>query len=1362
MIKQSVKKPFAILVAVIVVMMLAAVSLTRMTTDLLPTISTPYMMVITTYPGASPERVEMDVTEPLEGVLSTVTGVENFSSSSAENYSMIMLEFEESTDMDSALVKVNTAIDTVEGSLPDLCSTPSLMEISMDMMATMYVAVDRDDMDIYQLTDYVNDTLSPYLQRRSGVASVSPLGLVEESVEIRLNQEKVDEVNRRLSRTVEDQLAEAEAELEDAQAEIDDGKAQLDSGESQLAAAQQSTSQQLGEATRQMNEALATQSAYSAILTSQQANRTALETELQAYEDAGIQAGYDELNSMFATLADSSYDAIYPTVWQRIYDETYQQTIAVGMDEESAASAATLAADTTADALTRVQVASLAATLPTGVEDAIANPDKLAAAVDLLNQAGQSEAAARLTVENLQQMSAIVNERIPAIHAELGNLQTEMAANQAVLDSVNQAVGAAMDNYAQLEAGKITAAASFGATQAQITSGRQALENAQAQLDEAAESFEEARANALETANLNQLVTMDTLSSLIYAQNFTMPAGYIDDGDDNQWLLKVGDEYESVADLESLVLTNLEDIGDITLGDVADITVIDNSADSYARMNGRDAVLLSIYKSSTAGTSAVSKDCNAAIAALMEEDEHLNITVLMDQGEYIELFISSIMSNMIFGALLAVLVLALFLRSVKPTLVVAFSIPFSVLVAALVMYFSGITLNMMSMSGLALGIGMLVDNSIVVIENIYRLRGRGYPAARAAVQGAKQVAGAIISSTLTTICVFLPMIFTTGMVRELMIPFALTISYALIASLVVALSVAPTMSSVLLRNAAPKEDKLFARVQKGYGRALDFCLRRKYVPLGVAVVLLAFSIYQVSRMGIVLMPEMNSDQLYLQVTMDEDLSMEDCYAKADDITARLLEVDGVESVGAMTNLSGVISTSMADTGNDYFHYTYYLVLDESIDKSGEVEAVSDRVSAALAGVDRCTADLSESSAGDMSAMLPSGLSVKLYGRDSETLNQISRDLMAMAEEIEGFTDVSNGQEDGDEVIHLVVDKDDAMRYGLTVAQIYSGISGRLTTEKAATTITVDGQEMEVVIVDENHLLTVENLMDMEFETTTTDGEGNSVTETHTLGEFAHTETAQGLATVTRENGTHTMTVTAATEEGYNTTRLSQQFQEKLAAYPMPEGYSAELSGEVEEVADMMTQMIRLLLLGGVLVYLVMVAQFQSLLSPFIILFTVPLAFTGGLIGMLISGDQISIVTLLGFLVLLGTVVNNGIVFVDYTNQLRKGGMGKREALIATGKTRMRPILMTALTTILSMSTMMFSQDMTANMSRGMAVVVAGGLAYATLMTLFVVPVMYDILYRRQPKDVDVGDGLDDAPDDAAEYLAQAGRSGAEE
>lgn len=1375
MIKQSVKKPFTVLVAVIVAMMLAVVSLTQMTTDLLPEISTPYMLVVTTYPGASPEKVELEVTEPLESALSTVTGVKNVTSSSAENYGMIMLEFQEDTDMDSALVKVNTAIDTVEDHLPELCGTPSIMEISMDMMATMYVAATREDMDVYQLTDYVNDTLSPYFQRQDGVANVTALGLVEEMVEIRLDPDKIDSLNDRLAAQVSRQLEEAKQQLEDAQAEIETGLAQLESGQAQLDSAQDKQANELGELTKQMNEALATQSAYTAILTSLQANQTALQTELQAYQDAGVVAQYEQINAMFAQMQDSGSgtDAYF-----QLYNTLYTQTLITAAQKacDEAGLDITVTADNVEDALDQLgttqamiveaeasvtaavaaaaQAVTVANNMPTSIADALANPEKLETVRQMLTAAGQGEAAAMLTEENLRQLNDIVTVRIPQINGELANLEVEIMASQAVLDTVNATVQTALDNYAALEAGKIGAAAGLGAAQAQLESGRTALEEAQAQLDAAAEDYESARQAALESANLDQLVNLDTLSSLIYAQNFAMPAGYIHDADDTQWLIKVGEELTTAGELEDLLLTSIDGIGDVMLGDVAAVTVIDNASDSYVRMNGRDAVLLSIYKSSTAGTSAVSKTCNEAIAELEEANPELNITVLMDQGDYIQIFISSIVSNIIFGAILAIFVLAVFLRSVKPTLVVAFSIPFSVLVAVLIMYFTGITLNIMSMAGLALGIGMLVDNSIVVIENIYRLRGRGVSAARAAVQGARQVAGAIISSTLTTVCVFLPMIFTTGMVRELMIPFALTISFALLASLVVALTVVPCLGSVVLRNDQPKHTAFFEKLQNAYAAALGFCLKRKWVPLGVSVALLVFCIAAVARMGIVVIPEMGSDQIYVQVTMDEDLEMDACYAKADEIADKILAVEGVEEVGAMTNMANLMGAGMNVGGNDYYNYTYYLVLAEDIDKVSEVSAAQQRIKESLADESDCTIRMQESGAGDMSALMSSGLTINLSGQDLDALRSIAEDVKTMIGEVDGFSDITDGQEEADQVIHLDIDRDAAMREGLTVAQIYAEIAGRLTTQATAATITMDTQEVDVVIVDETDVLTVENLLDITFETTVMDEEGNQSTEEHKLSEFAAIEYADGLVAISRSNGTHTMSVSATTEAGYNTTRLAEKVQAKLDAYDVPQGYTVVIGGEVEQVNEMLEQMLLLMALGLVLVYLVMVAQFQSLLSPFIILFTVPLAFTGGLIGLLLFGEQLSIISLLGFLVLMGTVVNNGIVFVDYVNQLRLGGLEKHDALIASGKTRMRPILMTALTTILAMGTMMFSRDITAGMSRGMAVVVACGLAYATLMTLFVVPVMYDIMYRKKPSVVDVGDDLDDVPDDAAEYLEQ--------
>ena len=1372
MIKLSVKKPFTILVAVVAVLMLAAVSLTKMTTDLLPEISTPYMVVVTTYPGASPEKVELEVTQPLEDALSGVNGVKNVTSSSAENYCMIMLEFQDDTHMDSALVKVNTAIDTVEDSLPDLCSTPSILELSMDMMATMYVAVSHSDMDIYQLTDYMNDEAVSWFQRQEGVASVSPMGLVEELVEIRLDQGKIDALNEKLIAQVQKRLDEARQQLDDAQAEIDKGLAQLESGEDQLNDAQNTTAGELGELTKQMNEALATQAAYTAILTSLQANQTALQTELQAYQDAGVVDSYNQINAMFAQLQDSSggtdtFTQLYETVYTQALissvqsacdqaglgitvDETNVDAALAQLDTAAALAARAEAAVTAMVALG--QVASAASGLPTSIEDALANPEKLEAARDMLQSAGQSEAAAMLTEENLRQLSNIVTVRIPQIEGELANLDVEIMANRMALDGVTAAVQAALDNYAAMEAGKISAAAGFGSALAQLQQGRTALEEAQAQLDAAAKEYETAREAALENANLNGLLTLDTLSALIYAQNFSMPAGYIDDKEDKQWLIKVGEELQTPDDLRDMVLTAVDGIGDITVGDVAEVVVLDNAQDSYSRINGQPAVLLSIYKSSTASTSAVSKTCNEAIVQLMEREPGLAVTVLMDQGEYIELFINSILGNIVVGALLAILVLAVFLRSVKPTLVVAFSIPFSVLVAVLIMYFSGITLNIMSMAGLALGIGMLVDNSIVVIENIYRLRGRGLSAPRASVQGAKQVAGAIISSTLTTVCVFLPIIFTSGMVRQLMVPFALTITYALLASLIVALTVVPCMGSVLLRNDQPKHTQLFQKVLGGYEKSLNFCLKRKWVPLTLACALLAFCIVAVTRMGIVVIPAMNSDQVMATVVMDEDLTLEECYAKADEATHRMLTVEGVDQVGVMTNMGNMLGLSLG--GNDHYNYTYYLVLDESVDKVSEVEALQTELEAALADLERCTVTVAASGSMDLSALTSMGLSITVSGDDSATLRQVSEEVMALVEEVEGFTEVSNGTEEADQVIQVNVDKDKAMRLGLTVAQIYGEIAGRLTTSATAATITRDGVQMDVVIVDETDPLTVENLLQLELTATVMDEEGNQVTELHTLDEVATVEYTDALSSISRSNGTHTMTVTAATEAGYNTARLAQLVQDKLDSHQWPQGYSVTIGGEAQQVTDMLSQMVLLMALGCVLVYLVMVAQFQSLLSPFIILFTIPLAFTGGLIGLLLFGEQLSMISLLGFTVLMGTVVNNGIVFVDYVNQLRLGGLEKHDALVASGKTRMRPILMTTLTTVLAMSTMMFSRDITASMSRGMAVVVGGGLTYATLMTLYIVPVMYDILYRKKPTVVDVGDDLDQVPDDAAEYLEQ--------
>ncbi|MCR4596219.1 MAG: efflux RND transporter permease subunit, partial [Lachnospiraceae bacterium] len=718
------------------------------------------------------------------------------------------------------------------------------------------------------------------------------------------------------------------------------------------------------------------------------------------------------------------------------------------------------------------------------------------------------------------------------------------------------------------------------------------------------------------------------------------------------------------------------------------------------------------------------------------------------------LIVKSILQSMAIGAALAILILALFLKDFKPTLVVAISIPVSVLTALVCMYFSHISLNMLSLSGLALGIGMLVDNSIVVIENIYRLRNRGIEAPRAAVQGARQVAGAITASTLTTVCVFLPMIYTSGLVNDLLTPMCLTIVFCLMASLLIALTVVPAAGSTLLRSSKQKEHKLFDKVMGWYGKALEFCLAHKFIPILTALGLLALSGLLVIRMGIVVIPDMTMNQLQATIEYPEEVTRDEAYARTDEVINRLLNIEGMGSIGVISGGDETLMVSQSADNPDNFRTMSFMMMTEDPNAGEEeIRRIMSDIEASVAGMD---IDFKlETMASDMDQLTGgSGLSINVYGQDIDTLKEITHDICDMVESVDGYTNVSNGEEDADKVLHLSIDKNAAMSLGLNVVQIYQDINSKLTHEKSAVTITIDGIDMDIVVVNDLDPLTYENILDHEFDVQKTDEDNDTVTETHKLREFATVEINDSLSTIERRNQSRYMTVTAEAEDGYNLTLLTRQLQPLLDSYTPPQGYTIEMGGEYDTVIQMLKQMALVVALGLLLVYMVMVAQFQSFLSPFIVLFTIPLAFTGGFIALWITHENLSVISIMGIIVLMGTVVNNGIVFVDYVNQLRKEGLDRHTALIATGKARMRPILMTALTTILAESNLIIGDDMGAQLGRGMALVIAGGLAYATLMTLFVIPVMYDILFKKQPVDVDTGsDDLDDIPSDAEEYLS---------
>ncbi|MBQ3899403.1 MAG: efflux RND transporter permease subunit [Lachnospiraceae bacterium] len=1330
--------------------------------------------------------------------------------------------------MDSALVKVTSAINTVRTVFPEEVGIPNVLELSADMIASMYLAISYEGKDIEELSRFVEDTLLPQIERQDGVADVSATGLIEKTVQVSLNQKKVDELNEKIKAKAQDALDDARASLDDAkkqledgqaeldkskkemadgQAKIDSGKAELEKGKEELEKQQKETYEQLAQASLALDQL----SSYQSQLVTQQAQEAVLKT---AIEEAGkALAAYgisvDDLDSTVSTMETGLATA---TNSISTMDQLITLADAIAADPTLATQDSTTVPGQTNGQVLGLGLATLAtaipdlATLSTGYNAAYA-----AYALDTSNETAKDAYVGAVTASSgaLTTAKAATQVQVDTINASLPQLKTaqqtinsykseltalevEIEVTKGIVAKFEEELKKLGVSYTDIEAAKMQAAAGFAAAQAQLANGASALETAQAQLDagktqmdsakeqlesgwesynDAEKTFEDQSKTALESANADGLLSLDTISALIYAQNFEMPAGYIDDKDDNSWLLKIGNNYDSVEDLGNMLLASIDGIGDITLDSVADITVIDNSGTTYARLNNQSAVILSVYKASTTGTNEVSRTLRSEIKELEDRYEGLDILVMVDQGDYIEIIIKSVMQSMILGAALAVIILAFFLKDVMPTIVVAISIPLSVLLSLVAMYFSGISLNMMSLSGMALGIGMLVDNSIVIIENIYRLRGRGINAPRAAVQGTNQVAGAVVASTLTSVCVFFPMVYTTGMVRSLMLPMALTIIYCLLASLLVAMTVVPAASSTLLRKTKPKSHKFFDKIQNLYGKVLAFCLKVKVVPLAVAVLLLGISVWQVFRMGIVMIPELTSNQIQATVSFDEEeLSREEAYGLVDELIYRTVEVPGVASVGSM---SGSGEALFGFGGGDGAYNSFSLMISTENERAGagEVKKITDSIYdiAKELGIDvSVSGGLDE-----MGAILGSGLSISIYGQDLETLRKISEDLMEIVSQVDGYVDISNGQEEADKVLRLDVDKDKAIKYGVTVAQIYQAVAAEMATTKNAITVTVDGVDMKVDIVDELDPVTAENLLDIAIPVTPPEEKSEdddketkteikslsltqaSTQETRPLSEFATLSFEDGYNSISRENQTRYITVTAGVAEGENETLLSRKLRPLLDKYEVPDGYTIDMGGESEATMKMVKDMMPIFLMGIAFIYFVMVAQFQSLLSPFIVLFTLPLAYTGGFMSLWFTGENISMMALMGFIVLTGTVVNNGIVYVDYTNQLRMGGMERRDALIATGKTRMRPILMTALTTILAEASLIFGDDMGSQMGRAMALVIAGGLLYATLMTLFIIPVMYDILFKKPPLNVDVGgDNIDDIPDDAKEFMLQ--------
>lgn len=1015
--KFSVKKPYTVAVAILLVLILGVVSYTHMSVDLIPSINLPFAIVTTTYAGATPEKVEQVVTSTLEQVMASVNNVKNINSISSENISMIVLEFNEDTNMDSAVIELRENLDMVSSYLPDEVGSPMIMKLNPDMMPIVTMSASIEGMSDKESAIFVEEKIIPQLKSVEGVASVTATGLIENMIDVTLSEGKIKKVNDDI---------------------------------------------------------------------------------LEFYTNKSIE------------------------------------------------------------------------------------------------------------------------------------------------------------------------------------------------------------------------ITKELITNILKGQNFSMPLSSIKAADGSTKLLRVGEKLENIDELKNLLIMNIPGYGAIKLSDVADITVYDNLSNMYSRVNGNHAIMLAIQKQPNYSTADVANTLLDKMDDITSDNSNIKFNMLMNQGEYVNVMIGRIISNLLLGAVFAIAILYVFLRKIRPTLIVGASILISVVGAFVLMFFTGISLNMLSMGGLALGVGMLVDNSIVVIENIFRMRMEGKSAKEAAIEGTKEVSGAITASTLTTVIVFLPIVFTQGITKQLFTDMALTIGFSLIASLIVALTLVPAASSAMLDKNMNTKRTFIDKMVDLYTKLLAKSLNYNWISIAVVVVLLVVSIVLAFSSNVALFPSMDSGSITVSVDIPENYTKDQRFDSLDKLNNILMSFDDIKTVGIMDNSSSEESM-MSMSGSSV---TVYALLDKERKTSTDeiIEQIREKTSnfEFEVVVNNSNMDL---------AMLTSGeISINLYGRELDDLRDTAKSVADTISKIDGVTEVDNGLGKTSNDMRIIVNKDKAIEKGLTVVQVYVAINEALEADNIVTTVTENGLDYSIYVKDNREeSLNAEQVKDIVIKSPM----GGNVK----VLDICEIEDTEGFSAINRKGQERYLSITASLKDGYGIQDINKAIKEKLDVYEFPSGCRYEISGEIESIKDAFKDLVLMLILAIVFIYLVMVSQFQSLLSPFIVMFTIPLAFTGGFIALFLCNMPVSIISLIGLIVLVGIVVNNGIVFVDYANQQMEKGLSKKEALILTGRNRLRPILMTAITTIIALLAMAFDTSMGSEMLRPMAITTIGGMLYSTILTLFIIPAMYYIFKK---------------------------------
>lgn len=832
-------------------------------------------------------------------------------------------------------------------------------------------------------------------------------------------------------------------------------------------------------------------------------------------------------------------------------------------------------------------------------------------------------------------------------------------------------------------------------------------------------------------------LSMQQIAGKLQMENLNYPGGSVNQGN-RDYIIRTEAEFKDISEIEDLPIP-LPTGGSIPLKSIAKVQDTHKDISTISRYNGNPCISLTIQKQSGYNTVQIAKKVKAEMAKLIDEiPVDIGYQPILDQSEFIEFSINNVKRNAISGGIIAILVIYLFLRNLRSTLVIGLSIPISIIATFVLIYFNKLTLNMLSLGGLALGVGMLVDNSIVVLENIFVHRQRGKQPITAAVTGANEVALAVTASTLTTVAVFLPIVFVQGITAQLFKELALTVAFSLMSSLVVSLTIVPLLSSKLIvqklesDNVTEETKKnknmlspiialldtfnvFYKKVEEKYAGILKWSLTHRKVIIIPSVVMFVFSMCLIPFVGAEFLPESDAGSVNISVKLPygTNLDRNDSFIRGlVEKLEQIPEIEGImESIGSSSGMESLY-------GSDSSTASVAIELVPLAERKRSADDVAEEIRKLTADMTGAEIQVDAVSSMDFSGgSLLRPISIEIKGDDIDKLEEISREVAEIVKSTPGTREVESSLEEGKPEFVVKIDREKATLYGLSSGQVAQTVNSALSGSVAAQ-YKVDGNEIDIVIkTDEGLIDDVHKVKSLLIPSPT----GAMIT----LGDIAKIERSSSPITIVRHNQTRQVSVTGAIV-GRDTATVNREIQTKLNQLTLPNGYTIEMGGEQEQMLESFRDLILAFFLAVALVYMVMAAQFESFKQPFIIMFTVPLALTGVIFALLLTGRHINLTSLIGVIMLAGIVVNNAIVLIDFINQLRSRGVPRNEAIIEAGPRRLRPILMTTLTTVLGLIPLAFGFGEGAELAAPMATAVIGGLSLATVLTLVVIPVVYTI------------------------------------